>query len=141
MDISLKAEVNRAHPQEVIINLNERLPERVLPCTMSCQYQVEAHQDFYLMQLAIQAHLKIICQRCLQVFDYTYMNELELAICPDEATAEKILEHYETIVAQKNQIDLTLILTDELHLGAPHYHTTMEDCDSEISQYIGSTEA
>jgi uncharacterized protein len=127
MIINLKTNVNRSESTRVKLELSERLPFYIVPeCVLNCDYSIQTFPEYALMTLDVSGNLKIECQRCLDIFDYPYVNHTELAICRDEPTAEKWMEHYECIVSNSPQIDLQAIVTDELHLYAPQKHAP--DC-------------
>ena len=123
--------------QTKTIILSERLPHFIIqPCTLQVHFQVEAKDDFYLAHLHVGGALRLQCQRCLDEFDYSYDNNTILAICSNEARAEKLLELYECIVSPNFQISLDELIIDELHLYAPQFHPEPADCSSEINQFL-----
>lgn len=136
MQINLRS-ASKADWQTVTLVLNERLPERfILPCSVQCSYKVEVVDVYYLLHLQLHANLELVCQRCLGVFSSTYINDTIVAVCSSEEMAEQLLVHYESIVCENDQINLTEVLTDELILGAEQMHFSSKDCDKEAEQYI-----
>lgn len=122
MNICLKTQARQA-AQQVTLIIQERLPshiESVGPLT--CKYQIELADNYYLLTLHVRGVLDIICQRCANVFRHDYDNETKLAVCANDAIAERLMEHFECIVACDNQIDLTEVVTDDLHLFSPEKH-------------------
>ncbi|CDZ79263.1 hypothetical protein BN59_03581 [Legionella massiliensis] len=125
-----------AEPSSVTVELSERLPVYVSsPCSVNCQYKVKAFKDYYLITLQIDSFLPLTCQRCLGEFTHHYKNQTELAICDSEETAERMMSEHECLVATY-QVDLQELLTDDLHLYAPAFHSNMSDCDHEIDKFI-----
>lgn len=139
MIINLKTNAAKAEQQEANIELRERLPAHVLsPCMIHCQFDVEAFNHYYVITLDVNSTLSVICQRCLKEFAYHYVNQTTLAICDSDEMAEKLMEQYECIVSNNNQVDLKELLTDELHLYVPESHPEITDCDNEIDRFITS---
>ncbi len=142
MLINLKISAAMAQLQQAKLTLQDRLPTHINPpCMLNCQFKVTAMASDYLISLQVNADLSITCQRCLQEFLYHYSNQTELAVSRSEERAEKLMDHYEGIVAPNGEVNLAELLTDELHLYTPKYHPQLSDCDEEISRFIGQNEA
>ena len=138
MKICLKTYAKQDGPESVVITLQERLPERIIcPCDLTCAFHVESYGDYYIVALDVAGTLTVECQRCLQPFQYDYCNQSKLAVCATDAVAETLMEHFECIIAEGDQVDLLDILADELHLFSPEKHEDFNDCNTEISQLIG----
>ena len=119
------------------ITISERLPHFVTKaCELHVTYQVEAKDNFYLVNLHVNGELQLQCQRCLEEFNYPYDNNTVIAVCRDEERAEQLLEHYECIVSPNLQITLDDLIIDELHLYAPQFHPEITECSSEINQFL-----
>ncbi len=137
MKICLKTQARNAGTQHVVVNLQERLPKHLhLSCELTCNFQVDPGDKYYLLTMTVSGVLNIICQRCLGIFQHNYKNTSKLAVCADDAIAENLMEWYECVVASDDQIDLIDILTDDLYLFTPEKHLDLTDCDSEISRLI-----
>lgn len=138
MNICLKTLSKQDELQQVDVSLVERLPETIQsPCELNCEFKIENSGNYYLLKLSVAGVLAINCQRCLGVFHHDYYNQTELAICANDAIAETLMEHFDCIVAEDNQVDLEEIITDELYLFAPEKHENRVDCDTDIAQLIG----
>ena len=138
MNICLKTYAKQDEPQQIVITLQERLPERIIrPCEFTCIFHVVSYGDYYLLTLDIVGALAVKCQRCLSVFEHEYCNQSKLAVCRTDTVAEALMEHFECVVAENDEIDLLDILADELHLFSPEKHNNYMDCNNEISQLIG----
>lgn len=136
MLLNLKDSASKAE-QHAKITVYERLPVFIkAPCVLNFRYKLSSLPDYYLLHLAVSASLSIVCQRCLQAFTYDYVNRTAIAICDSEQKAEKIMDDYECIVNRDKQVNLAELLVDELHLYAPQYHSSPENCDKEISHFI-----
>ena len=136
MKINLKTAAKQS-VEKSVIQLRERLPERIHPPSeLSLNFQVTCNDNYYLLKLDVFGTLTITCQRCLKAFQYTYSNTTELAICMNDNVAETLMEQWECIVADNNEIDLVEILTDEIHLYAPEKHENSIDCDEEMSPWL-----
>lgn len=123
--------------QSKTITLDDRLPHYVnAPCELNVTYRVEVKDDFYLIHLHVNGMLHLQCQRCLDAFDYPYDNNTIVAVCRDEERAEVLLEQYECIVSANLQIEFNDLIVDELHLYAPQFHPSFNDCSSEINQFL-----
>ena len=119
------------------VTINERLPGFLhTPCELKVTYQVEAEDNFYLMHLRTIGELNILCQRCMQEFNFLYDNQTLIAVCRSDERAEQLLELYECIVSTNWQVDLLELIIDELHLYAPQVHPEIDDCDSEINKIL-----
>lgn len=117
--------------------IEERLPLHVAsPCNLNCEYSVENLGDYYILNLKVEGLIPINCQRCLDEFKYQYDNSTRLAVCRDEETAEKLMNSYECIVVQGHFVDMTSIVTDELHLYSIDRHLNEADCDVGVSGII-----
>lgn len=137
MNICLKTYAKQTGRQQVITSIQQRLPDRISPpCELICDFQVDAQTDYYLVTLDVRSELVITCQRCLGQFQHVYNNHTELAVCSDEAMAERLMGRFESIVAPNCEIDLTDVLTDELYLFSPEKHLDYADCDQAISRLI-----
>lgn len=137
MLINLKTYSAKEGPQQIKIELDQRLPARIAsPCVVNCQFDVKAMDNYYLLTLRSEAMMRISCQRCLDEFSHHYVNQTELAVCNSEEMAEKMLEQYESIVSERNEVDLVELVTDELHLYAPEFHSSTKECDNEASKFI-----
>jgi len=137
MKVCLKTLVKQAGKQHVVVNIEERLPKHIQSLgALTCDYQVEAGKNYYLLTMSVNGELTIICQRCLGVFRHDYANTTQLAVCADDATAETLMGQYESTVASNYQIDLIEVLTDDLYLLTPEKHQQDVDCDTEARQLI-----
>ena len=137
MKICLKTYAKQDILAPVKIKLHARLPERIqAPVELTCHFQVKKYNDYYLLTLDVAGILTIACQRCLKAFQYNYCNKTELAVCGSEPIAEGLMDLYECMVAEEDEVDLAEILTDELVLFSPEKHEDLADCDVEIRQWI-----
>ena len=137
MLINLKTCAIKTERQGIVLELGERLPARLkAPCAINCQFDVEPFDNYYVMRLMVDSVLTVVCQRCSNEFIYLYKNQTELAICNSDEMAEKLMERYECIVSQNNQVDLVELITDELHLYAPEFHPELKDCDDELGKFM-----
>lgn len=142
MLINLKTHATNTKPGNIHANINDRIPANIKgPCSLNCNFSVSAMNDYFLLNLDVQAELIIICQRCVSEFPYHYENKTTLAICHSDARAEELANDYECIVSQHGEVDLIELLTDELHLYTPEFHSDFNDCDREIGRFIGSNKA
>lgn len=138
MKICLKKHAKQMGSRTVQLFIEERKPAYISsPCKVSCEFQVEACQDYYLLTLNVSGAFEITCQRCMEDFQQTYDNQTTLAVCAREDIAETLMTTYECIVAADSQVDIMDIVTDELHLFLPEKHPDPAGCDHEISGFIG----
>lgn len=138
MKICLRTHAKQDRRAPVRVSIHDRLPVFVKsPCELACDFQVEAHRDYYLLTLDVQGMLELTCQRCLGDFQYDYHNQSKLAVCRSEEVAEKLMASYECIVSEEGEVDLVEIITDELHLYCPEKHSELMACDVLIHQYAG----
>jgi uncharacterized protein len=130
-------EMAKQDQQTKIVTVNDRLPNFLIPpCHLNVTYHVEAKDDYYLISLRVSGDLNSTCQRCMQEFSLSYDNQTTIAVCRSEERAEQMLEHYECIVSPNWQVDLEELIIDELHLYAPQFHPEINDCDSDVNQYL-----
>lgn len=138
MIINLKIFAARGEEESVKIELQERLPAFISgPAILNCHFNVKMQGNYYLLTLKADSKLKAICQRCLNEFEYHYVNETVLAVCNSDTMAEQLMDQYECVVSDNNQVDLKELLTDELYLYGPEFHPEVTDCDTEVNRYIG----
>jgi uncharacterized protein len=117
--------------------IKERLPDFINTlCQVDVTYQVEAKDNFYLINLRVQGELNISCQRCMNEFQLSYDNPTVIAVCRNDERAEQLLEHYECIVSSNWQVELEDLVSDELHLYVPQFHQEINECDHEINQFL-----
>lgn len=137
MNIKLKSAAANGQEQQVQVNITERLPGNVEgPCVVECGYKVRREDNYYLLTLAINAQLTIICQRCLNRFPCHYSNNTVLAICDTDELAVRLMNQYDCITAHDDEVDLIELLTDELYLYTPANHPDLKDCDTDVSAFI-----
>lgn len=137
MNIILNRKTNALGRQQAIVTLSERLPSHVCQTSpLLCDFEVTASGQYDLLELHIQGQISVICQRCLSSFDHAYMHSVRLAICYDEQLAEKMMAHYETVVADNFQVNLTDIVTDELYLSVPEKHEDFTACHGETIGFM-----
>jgi uncharacterized protein len=130
-------EMAKQGQQVKLLSIKERLPSFLVAlCQLTATYHIEAKGDYYLVHLRIVGDLKVTCQRCMKEFNSSYDNPTTIAVCRNDERAEQLLELYECIVSSNWQVDLEELVIDELHLYAPQFHPDINDCDSEINQYI-----
>lgn len=109
------------------IEITERLPFYINTAQdIEFYYTVARFKEYYLLTLDVSANLNITCQRCLQDFNYRYLNTNNIAVCKSDEIAEKIMSTYEPLVSLTNEVDLLEIITDDLHLYCPEVH---ENCN------------
>lgn len=137
MKICLKNAAQQSEPQQIVIQLKERLPKHVHSTSeITCTLHAINYKSYYLLTLDVAGVLTVNCQRCLQAFQYDYCNQIKLAACKTDAIAETLMEDFECIVIDENEVDLVEILTDELHLFSREKHENLADCDVKIRQWI-----
>jgi uncharacterized protein len=138
MKICLKNTAQQNGLQQAVIQLQERLPEHIhAPSELTCTFHAINYKNYYLLTLDVVGVLMVTCQRCLKTFQYDYCTQIKIAACASDTIAERLMEDYECIVMEENEVDLSEILTDELHLFSREKHENSADCDIEIRQWIG----
>ena len=111
------------------VTLTERLPYFIEgSCELNISFFVEAKDEYFLLHLQSAGDLNVICQRCMEVFSCPYTNSLIIAVCENDKKAEELLSDYECIVSPNFKVDLNELITDELHLYAPHAHLDEKEC-------------
>lgn len=138
MNICLKSLAREGQTHEVTLVLKERLPHFVdNPCSIICHYSVKKQDNYYLLTLDLQGDVRLVCQRCLQIYSHLFSRVSTIAICPDDERASKLMEQYDCLVAGQ-LVNLEDIVTDELHLYIPEKHEDERLCDPEIFKYFDS---
>lgn len=123
---SLKSLAKQAHPTQVDVHVKDRLPYFVQgPCDLHCEIAVREEQQYYHLNLTITGQLIIHCQRCAQDFSQSYKHHSELAVCGDDATADRLMPNIDCIVHEEDDIDILVLVTDDLHLYCLDRH---ENC-------------
>ncbi len=116
----------QAHPSQAILHVQERLPYYVQsPCDLHCELSVRQESHYYHLNLKISGQITIHCQRCAQDFQHAYEHSSELAICWDDATADRMMSRLDCIVQTEDDLDLLALATDDIHLFCPEKH---ENC-------------
>src|SRR3546814_1947926 len=90
MLINLKTYAAKAEEQAVSLELGERLPSYISPCTVSCQFKVESQDSYYVIKLDVDADLMVTCQRCLTELPHRYHNQTILAICNSDRKSTRL---------------------------------------------------
>lgn len=136
MLINLRAAASTI-PQQLQVELTERLPAHVLPpCQLQCEYRVEQLDDYFLVTMAIHGQITMVCQRCMHEYPHVYDNTTVIAACSTEEKAEQLMAAYECVLMKKNQIDFIELITDDLHLYSPQHHLDPKDCDESVGDYL-----
>ena len=137
MLINLRTYRSENEQQKATIEIEQRLPSHVSDkAVIECNYSINRIDDYFLLSLKLNSNLKLICQRCLGTFKYSYSKETELAISSNEKTLERLMDTYDCIAAPNLTFELKDILTDELYLYVPEFHADYKDCDEVINSYI-----
>lgn len=141
MKLNLQNLIKKGEKTEILLTLQERLPEYLhTPCQVAIELNIKKQDDYWLLHLKTQADLHINCQRCAEDFVLPYINETELAVCETEARAESLLALYDCIVDDRAELSLDNIITDELYLYVPQFHPDLQDCDKIVHQYISNSQ-
>ena len=112
-----------------VTEITERLPFNVSKVAdVVFFYTVKKFKDFYLLVLDVSADVTIECQRCLHDFSHHYITNNSIAVCRSEDIAEQIMSEHEPLVSSTNEVDVTEIITDDLHLFCPERHGNVENC-------------
>ena len=117
--------------QSITINviIKGRLPSYIpLPCELTCDLKIEPYNRYKLISMDTRGSFVVTCQRCLEDFVYDYQHSNQLAVCRDEETASEQMVNFDCIVSNINTIDITEILTDDLHLFVNSFHPCLSDC-------------
>ncbi len=134
MKINLKKYAKIDKKEHVMLHIQHRLPYFILtPCDLSCHFQVMAHGNYDLLSTEVGGKLQIICQRCLEPFEYAYHHVNELVICRTDAEAARYMTSFDCIVSQTGEVDLLEIITDELHLCGHEKHEDMALCQQVLA--------
>ncbi len=67
----------------------------------------------------ITARLRLLCQRCLQPFDWSTTINLRVGIVTDEAAADNLPEELDPLLVANERVRLVELVEDELILGLP----------------------
>ncbi|KTD19474.1 metal-binding, possibly nucleic acid-binding protein [Legionella israelensis] len=130
MRLNLKELVDKPEKLTTTIEIKDRLPVHITQsCSVQVTYHVEMIDDIYLVHLNTEAGLNICCLRCMREVVIPYKNSTSIAVCQNDVKAEQMLMNYECIVSPSAIIDLTEIVTDELHLYSSQYHLNSGECN------------
>jgi len=140
MLINLKTCAYSSDAQTISISIQERLPDNVSEAShMTCKYTVKDEQTYHLLVLDVRAELTMLCQRCLHTYKFDYIHQTVLAVCATDELADRLMSSYDTITVEKQEVDLLMVLTDDLHLNTPLNHPNREDCDKITMNFISSS--
>ena len=130
MKLDIKKLANKGRSQEYSVVLEDRLPSFVdKPVELKYSFNVESRGDYYLLQLEESGEVHLVCQRCADTWIFPYHQIHELAICADEAVAEKYHLLYDVVVFTDLIIDICDVLADNLHLFLPKKHEKVDQCN------------
>ena len=93
-------------------------------------------EDRSVVQVAIEADVSVICQRCLGPMDLSLAGENTLGIVWNDDQARHLPRHLDPLIAPEEGCNLWELVEDELILALPpfSYHDT-EDCKEILSGY------
>lgn len=89
-----------------------------------------------VVQVAVEAQVSVICQRCLGPMDLSLKGENTLAVVWNDEQARHLPRHLDPLVVSEEGCKLWELVEDELMLALPpfSYHDT-EDCKKILSGY------
>ncbi|MBT5229459.1 MAG: hypothetical protein HOM11_04190 [Methylococcales bacterium] len=77
----------------------------------------------------VSGTLQLMCQRCMQPFDYSVKTEFLLAVIESEHLAESLPEQYEPyVVGDSEELQVQDLIEDELILALPIIPKHEHDC-------------
>jgi uncharacterized protein len=107
----------------------ERLPSHVITITpVQIVYNLQQYGDYYDLTLKTSCQLTLCCQRCMESFEYSYQNRTQIGLCDSDEVAERIMDQYEPVVLEMDEIPFETIIIDELHLYLPLFHSDEKRC-------------
>jgi uncharacterized protein len=83
----------------------------------------------------IEAELGLVCQRCLERYDYPIQQEIALAWIRSEKEAENLPLRYEPYLVETNPLILNDVIEDELLLALPQI-PMHDESDCEATRWI-----
>lgn len=91
--------------------------------TVSCQFDLSAG-NVLQMTMTLSGHLKPMCQRCAQPFDYEWRSEAAFVFDEDASVVDGFHdEDFERIpLSYDGCFNLMDVMTDEVILGMPRMH-------------------
>lgn len=136
MNICLKTSAKQLTPSRVQVLLDANLPSWIQsPCEMTCVFDVSACHGYYLLKIAVDGLIQITCQRCLDLVQCTYHHQTTLAVCSSDERAERLMECFDCIVSQDDQINLNEILIGELYLNLSERPHEFADCHLDMALF------
>lgn len=94
-------------------------------------------ENRYLVRVAIEAHIVVICQRCLEPMPACLLCKNALAILWTEEEAAHLPKHLDPLVVGVPFCNLWELVEDELILTVrPYSYHDIEDCKPNISAYF-----
>lgn len=90
-------------------------------------------QGLAIVNLAIEARLPLICQRCMQPMSWPVASRTRVAIVSDAQAADRVAPDFETVIAPTGRIAVGELVEEELLLGLPivPLHADGEACGAE----------
>lgn len=116
---------------------------RVLPLVADAEGDISVEIVFsrdeehrYLVHVAIEADIHVLCQRCLEVMPLHLSSSSMLGIVWTDEEASHLPKHLEPLVVKESHSNLWQIVEDELILSLPqfNYHKP-EDCKLNIADF------
>ena len=110
--------------------------QRLLPQLADDSGEVDVVLNFDIDELGVpfvkgqvKATLHIVCQRCLEAFDYPVEQDIVLAWVRNDPQAERLPLRYDPYLVEENPLMLKDVVEDELLLALPNVPMhTESDC-------------
>lgn len=87
-------------------------------------------QGLPVVDVAIQASVPMICQRCLEPMTQQLESSSRVAVVATSAQADRVPAEWETVLASDGQVTLAALIAEEVLLSLPVVprHTVTRDC-------------
>lgn len=119
---------------ELSLELMPRLRQVVLEPLASAQVDLVSSRDEnarVVVHGRVSAPVRVLCQRCLEAFEFRLESAVSLAVVGDEAEADELPEHYDPLLMAPGveSLRLATVIEDELLLAMPdHARHPQPDC-------------
>jgi len=90
-----------------------------------------------MISCSMNGTVPLLCQRCLQSFDYACDHEWQIILANSDAEAERVQEDYEAWIVEEDRIFIQDFIEDELLLSLPviakHPHCDVDEAAIQAS--------
>jgi uncharacterized protein len=81
--------------------------------------QAQPRHGHVALQGCLQGSLKLLCKRCSKPYDWTLQSEVDWRLVADEASEKALMQEYEPLLVEDDELALREAIEDEVLLCLP----------------------